>query len=277
MRFDSYVERVFARFLTAAPSLFALFLLAVICSPLSAQTAPGATSTQLSFHDDTWHVSVSPYLWLAGMNGSIGFAGHAVKVDQSFTDIFGNLKFGVMGFTEVRRGRIGFLTDLMYIRLGDETAVPVEGLPTVVNVKASLNTFTLTPYFGYRILGSDRGAIDWLSGGRYYHISTTISADASTVGSVSYSASNNWADFVQGGRFTLRLTKKINTYFMGDAGGGGSVLTWQIVGGAGYQLSKRWSTQLGYRRLYFNRQTSNGFGLEQTQQGILLGATLRMK
>ena len=263
---------------TVAFSLIVTSMLVVaICINGLAQTPSNAPSTQLNFRDDTWHVSVSPYLWLAGTNGSVGFDGREVVVNQSFSDIFNNLKFGVMGLSELRRGRIGILTDLMYIRLGNETAIPVEGLPSTINTKTSLDTFTLTPYIGYRILGNDRGTIDWIAGGRYYHIGSSINAELAQAGAVSYSATNNWADFVEGGRFSLKLTPRVRAFFLGDAGGGGSVLTWQILGGAGYQCSKHWSTDLAYRRLYFNRQTSNDFGLEQTQQGLVLGITFRIR
>jgi hypothetical protein len=165
----------------------------------------------------------------------------------------------------------------MYIRLGDESAIPVQGLPTDVNVKTSLNTFTLSPYLGYRIVGSKRGSIDFLTGGRYYHIGSTIKVNAGLGVQPSSSTSDNWADLVEGARFNLNLTPRIGAFFMGDAGGGGSVLTWQLVGGVGYRWNKRWSTSLGYRRLYFNRQTNTGLGLEQTQQGLVLGATFRFR
>jgi len=243
---------------------------------LLAQTATNAPPDQPSFSNDTWHVNLSPYLWMAGLDGTVGFRKVQVQVKQSFTDIFDNLKFGVMGVSDVRRGPIGFVTDLMYIRLGNEPAIPVEGLPGAINVKTSLNTFTLTPYFSYRIFGNRHGSIDFFSGGRYYHINSTIRVSVGGVGK-EFSASNNWGDLVEGGRFTLHLTPRIRVFFVGDAGGIGSVLTWQIVGGAGYQWSKRWSTELGYRRLYFNRQTNNGFGLEQTQQGLIVGATFRLR
>jgi opacity protein-like surface antigen len=252
-------------------------LLSLTCALLSAQTAANDPSSPPSFRDDSWRMSVSPYLWMAGMNGTVGFAGRQVQVNQSFSDIFENLKLGVMGFSETRRGRIGLLTDLMYIRLGNETAIPVAGLPSAINVKTSLNTFTLTPYFSYRVLGNDRGTIDWIAGGRYYHIGAAITAGVPTLGNVSYSASDNWGDLVQGARFTLKLAPRINTFFIGDAGGGGSLLTWQIVGGATYRLSQRWSANLGYRRLYYNRQTGNSFVLEQTQQGLVLGATFKLR
>jgi opacity protein-like surface antigen len=256
--------------------IVAIFFSIAIIPDLRAQTGLPPSSEQLSFHDDTWHASLSPYLWMAGMNGTVAFGGHEVRVDQSFGDILGNLKFGVMALSEVRRGRIGFLADVMYIRLSDQTAIPVEGLSGTVNVKSSLNTFTLTPYFGYRIIGGPRGSIDFLTGGRYYHVDPSITGDTGTTRS-SFSTTNNWADFVEGGRFVLNLTPRIGTFFIGDAGGGGSVLTWQIMGGFGYKWSKRWSTNAAYRHLYFNRQTSNGFGLEQTQHGFIVGATYRFR
>jgi opacity protein-like surface antigen len=254
-----------------------MLLLLIMHSVANAQVEPDVPNGQPSFQEDTWHVNVSPYLWLAGMNGTVALGAHEAQVNQSFTDIFQNLKFGVMGLSEVHRGRIGILTDLMYIHLGDEQAIPLGGLPNTIDVKTTLNTFTLTPYFAYRIAGNKRGAIDFLTGGRYYHLGAKIAANAGLGGGVSYSASNNWADFVEGGRFTLNVTPRIGAFLLGDAGGGGSVLTWQIATGVGYRWSKRWSTEFGYRKLYFNRQTNNAFGLEQTQQGLILGATFRFK
>lgn len=250
------------------------FLCAV--PPSDAQASQNTALDQSTFQDDTWHVNLSPYLWLAGMNGTVGFGGREVQVKQSFTDIFSNLKAGVMGLTEVQRGPVSFLTDVMWVRLGNETAIPITGLPNATDVNTSLDTFTLTPYFGYRLLGNDKGAINYILGARYYHIGSTISA-MTTAGKVSTSTSDNWADVVGGGRFELNLTPRVNAFFLGEAGGGGSLLTWQIIGGAGYRLSKRWTSQLAYRRLYFNRQNSNGFGLEQTQQGLVLGITFRIR
>lgn len=164
----------------------------------------------------------------------------------------------------------------MYIRLSDETAIPVEGLSGTLNVKSSINTFTLNPYLGYRIVEDPRRSIDFLTGGRYYHVDPSIKADAGTTRR-SFSTANTWADVVEGGRFVLNLTPRIGTFFIGDAGDGGSVLTWQIMGSFGYKWNKRWSTNAAYRRLYFNRQTSNGFGLEQTQHGFVVGATYRLR
>src|SRR5262249_29157650 len=36
-----------------------------------AQVEAETPTTPPSFHQDSWHVSISPYLWLVGMNGTI--------------------------------------------------------------------------------------------------------------------------------------------------------------------------------------------------------------
>jgi opacity protein-like surface antigen len=246
--------------------------LVVICAPLSAQT----TVSDLGYSADTWHVAVSPYLWLAGMSGSVGVGDRQVQVNQSFTDIFSNLKFGVMGVTEVSRGPVSILTDAMYIKLGDETAVPVQNLPPgTVNVNSSLSNFVLTPYLGYRLLGKKRVSIYILTGLRYYHLNTSITPSIAGVGSVTYSTSDNWVDYVEGAHFKFQLSRRIVAYALGDLGGGGSVFTYQVVGGAGYALSKKWSTSLSYRRLYYQRYTTTD--VEPTQQGLVVGVTYRIR
>jgi len=112
----------------------------------------------------------------------------------------------------------------MWIRLGDEPAVAVEGFPIGANVKTSLNTFTLTPELAYRIVGNQRGAIDFLIGGRYYHVGSEITATGGPApASVSYSSSNNWVDFVQGARFQVNITSCLGSFLSGDFGGGGSI------------------------------------------------------
>ena len=60
------------------------------------QVEPNTPEAPPSFDRDTWHLSVSPYLWFAGLDGTLTLDGHAVGVHQSFADIFSNLKFGVM-------------------------------------------------------------------------------------------------------------------------------------------------------------------------------------
>ena len=204
------------------PCLAGLLLLAMHCFTCrtEAQVDPEHVPEPPAVSQDTWHIAVSPYLWMAGLNGNLTVAGHEAAVNQSFGDILGNLKFGVMGLTEVRRGRFGLLTDLIFARIGDQKAIPVPQLPYPVNVSVTTNTFTLTPELAYRLYSRKYFAADALGGFRYYHMGAGSTFDAGALGKLSYSSSDNWADVVGGARFLYRPTDKVGFFFLGDAGGG---------------------------------------------------------
>jgi hypothetical protein len=214
---------------------------------------------------------------MAGLNGNLSLAGHEAAVHQSFGDIFSNLKIGFMGLTEVRRGQIGILTDLLFVRVGDQKAVAVPQLPFPVNVSLTTNTFTLTPEFAYRVYSHQYFAADLLGGLRYYHLGADSNFDAGPLGQFPYSGSDNWAAVVAGARLLARPTPKVGAFLIGDAGGGGSRPTWEIAFGAGYRITRRSTVQLGYRRLYFSRNGSTPISLDATQQGLVLGTTIRLR
>jgi hypothetical protein len=66
---------------SATTVAMALFFL-VMHSVASAQVVPDVPNSQPSFHEDTWHVNVSPYLWLAGMNGTVALGAHEAQVNR---------------------------------------------------------------------------------------------------------------------------------------------------------------------------------------------------
>ena len=83
--------------------------------------------------DDAWHVGITPYLWLAGMHGTVGAKGFEASVHASFSDIFSSLNIGLMGEVEARKKRVLVATDFMWMRLSDDKALPVNrvGLESV--------------------------------------------------------------------------------------------------------------------------------------------------
>ena len=256
-----------------------LCLIVLYFQPLKAygQIEVEAPQEEPAFAEDVWHLSASPYLWLAGLDGNLNLAGHDAAVNQSFGDIFSNLKVGFMGLAEVRRGRVGLLTDLLFVRVGDQAAVPVPQLPISVQVKLTSTTFTLTPEIAYRIYSQKHLAADVLGGFRFYHLGANSNFNAGPLGQASYSGANNWADVTGGARLLARLTPKIGAFLIGDAGGGGSSPTWEIAYGVGYKVLKNATAQIGYKRLYFDRQDGSNFGVEATQQGLVLGTTIRIR
>jgi hypothetical protein len=241
---------------------------------LRAQVVVESPEPDKSFDSDTWHAGFTPYLWFAGLNGDLNLLGHETAVHQSFGDIFGNLKIGFMGMGEIRRGRLGLLTDLLFVRVGDQTAVPVPQLPFPVQVKLTSTTFTLTPLVAYRVYSEKHLSVDALGGLRIYHLGATSNFNAGPLGAYSYADSDNWVDVTAGARVLAKITPKIGAFLLGDAGGGGSSPTWEIAYGAGYKIMKNATVQLGYKRLYFSRQSGPNFGADVTQQGLILGTTV---
>jgi len=58
-------------------------------------------------------VSLSPYLWFAGVHGTVGALGHDAGVHASFLDIFSYLNIGLMVALEPRYNRIVMPFDFM--------------------------------------------------------------------------------------------------------------------------------------------------------------------
>src|ERR1700690_549386 len=99
-----------------------------VCQGASAQSAKDATSPS------DWGFQVTPYLWLAGMGGTITTAsGRSASFSQSFSDIMDNLNAGVMLLGEARYQRWHLLADFDYVRLTTDAARsgPILGQPSV--------------------------------------------------------------------------------------------------------------------------------------------------
>jgi hypothetical protein len=56
--------------------------------------------------DEGWHVGFTPYIWFAGIHGTVGALNHDASVHATFGDIFNYLNIGLMGVVEPRYNRI---------------------------------------------------------------------------------------------------------------------------------------------------------------------------
>lgn len=106
-----------------------------------------------------WVVSVTPYLWVAGLSGDVGLFGRQpVNVDMSFGDIFGNLRFGGMVVGEVHNGRWGVFADLIYVHTKADAAVSrtLGGVPLALSGSVGTKSFTGTLMGQYRVVDHSR-------------------------------------------------------------------------------------------------------------------------
>jgi hypothetical protein len=230
--------------------------------------------------DDQWHISVSPYLWFAGVHGTVGALGRDVGFKASASDLLSKARFGILGAADIRRDRILATGDLMYLYLKDNKALPFPGLGSP-SADLSANVFLLTPKVGVRVINKDKLKADFLAGIRYWYFGETLQFSPSALG-LNFSRSQSWVDPLVGGRIQAALSSKVIATIAGDVGGWGtgSQLEYQAVGLLGYKLKPKVTLQAGYRYLYADYEKSGRLGpttVKLTMSGIVIGATLNLK
>jgi hypothetical protein len=243
-------------------------------------TVASPSKTPATTSDDNWHVDLMFYLWLAGMNGTIGNTSRNVDFRASPTDLLSHFRFGLMGTLQARRGRYVFVNDLMWVRLRatDTTTLQVPGQPQL-SAEAKAWQFVVTPAFGYRLLDGEKIKIDALMlGVRYWHVGSSLQFTPSPFGRT-FSKTLNWADPLMGARILFPLSHRVLVTIAGDAGGwgAGSQLDYQIVGALGYNLSSKFTLSLAYRYLFVDYRSANDAIYKTAMSGALIGVNYHFK
>jgi hypothetical protein len=242
-----------------------------------AAVKPSLAQTPATNSSSEPEISVTPYLWTAGLGGDVGFRGQSGSIDASFGDILKNVKIGFTGAGDIRVGRVIVMSDVAYFRLRTPGTLPVP-LDNVFDVEASTRQTTWTLNAGYRLVSTPSTSVDALAGFRLYDFSIDLDllrpgTDAkATVGE----ADKTWVDPVVGMRIRQQLSPKVFVAGLFDVGGFGvsSDSTWQVFGGAGYQLRPALSLVGGYR--YQSVDYDRGGALyDIANAGFLLGFGFR--
>lgn len=247
---------------------------------LAASTSASAPAKQpampnpQSADTDEWQFQFSPYFWLASLHGTGGVGNRTTQVDESFSDIFHALDFALMGVFEARKGKLVVLTDMEYVAVSDDKATPG---PLFSNVTAKFKTFIFDPELGYRVFDDpEKGAfVDVLGGIRVWHVSTDLAFGAGILPATQVEASRNWVDAVVGLRGKAAVSKKMFVTGKFDLGGGGSKFTYQIFGGAGYNVNPKVALIFGYRVLDVNYNKDN-FVYDMSQRGPIMGLGFKL-
>jgi hypothetical protein len=223
---------------------------------------------------DRWQLSVTPYGWLAGLQGDVKVRDTTVHVDVPFHDVLDALDFTAMVHIEAQKGRWGLLSDVMYL------AVSTEEDLNVVNAKLDQKMWIVEFGGFYRLLDRSVGqglpmSLDALVGGRYWNLDTDL-----TIGPLGLGANADWVDPFIGLRWIGRLTDRLSLYARGDIGGFGvyddaSKLTWNADGGAAFNLSKNVALLAGYRALNIDRPQRNNLDADLTILGPEVGLIIR--
>ena len=239
---------------------------------IAASSLATAESTGSSGSD--WEFAVTPYLWASGAKAKIETPqGEDFKVDESFTDILGDLKFAFMGAFEVKHGRFVSVQDIMFLSLGSSADGHIGPIPLEADVDEKL--LTTTHLFGYRVVDEGPMFLDLFAGGRI----TSIKVDLDISGplqTIERSSKKTQFGPVIASRFRAPLGGKWGAAIYGDVGGFGvgADLSWQLLGTVQYDLSDNWRLAAGWRH-FSAKQSKNDFDVHLKLDGPILGVTYR--
>ena len=235
----------------------------------SAPVSPQASTS------DGWQFQFTPYVWMPSLHGTAGVGNRTAGLDESFGDLFRALDFVFMGTFEAHKGKFTVLTDIQYVDVSDKKATPG---PLFSDVEANLKNFVLDPEVGYRLLDKpDKGSfVEVVGGARIWHVNVDLKFGPGILPAVEVEGSRNWVDAVAGLRGKAAITQSKKAFVTGkvDLGGGGSKFTYQVFGGAGYNVNARIALIGGYRLLYVNYNKDN-FIYKINQRGPIVGFGLR--
>jgi opacity protein-like surface antigen len=238
--------------------------------PASEVAGQGTTTPAPPSPSDAWQFQISPYLMGMGVKGTVGVGSFTTEVDSSFLDLVKYLNFGFMGAFEARKSRFLVLNDLMYINIANSNDTPG---PLFSSVHADVKMFMLGPDIGYRLAESKGASLDVIAGIRYWHMSTDLDFRAGAAQAREVTGSTNFVDGVGGLKGKVHLSSRLFLTGLWDIGGGSS-FTYQLFGGGGYQVGKKWALVIGYRYMKIDYETSN-FTFDAALKGMMLGATYK--
>jgi hypothetical protein len=192
--------------------------------------------------------------------------------DTSVSDTGVELNFGFMTTFEARKDKFVILTDLQYSDLSTDRGNPG---PLFSSTRASFKTFVLDPEVGYRILDNGKGAfVDVLGGIRYWNLDATLAFEAGILPATEVSRSRGWVDGIAGLRGKAALSERWFVVGKADLGGGGSNLTYQLLGALGFNLGERFALIGGYRNLSVN-YNKDGFLFDMSLHGPIVGVGIK--
>lgn len=250
-------------------------------TPAFAQPAAASTSADLATayaadepgsedSSDDLHVSITPYLWIAGVKGDVGIprGEEEVDVDRSFADILGDLKFAFMGTLDADYRRFVLHTDIIYLSLGADVERPDSLIFTEGEFDAKL--LIATGALGYRVI--DRGPmyVDLYAGGRLVSLDVDLSLEGPLQTREASASPSNISPLV-GGKARFPLSDRWAIGLQGDIGFDSDV-KWQVAGTVQYQLSNHWRAGLGYRHLQLHHDKDDA-ELDIAFSGPLLAFT----
>jgi hypothetical protein len=251
-----------------------LILNSALVMMLSLSTALAQTSSS-GEGSDGWSFAFAPYIWISGLKGDVATLPPAppAQVDADFGDIVENLDIAFMGIGEARKGRLGLLADIVYLKISADAETPG---PFFSGANLEAKSFIGTFEASYRIVDENKGSVDLLAGARIWSVTTELALGAGILAAQRRQNSETWIDPVIGIKGRLILDPEFYLTAMANLGGFGvgSDTTWDVFGGLGYQVNNWFSAVIGYRHLAVDYKEGN-FIFDVEMSGPVIGGVFR--
>lgn len=245
-----------------------------------------------------WEFILIPYAWLTGISEDIVVNGTGAEAHATFFDLLKNLDIAGMFHGAVWwKRKLGIYADTLFSKLTINKDVTLRDFSSI---NANLTTTFFIQEFGglYRVgtwpVGSPYNqfvqkskpslTFEILAGGRYWHVNNELDLNGPS-GNLSsqIDQSQNWFDFIVGGRARLDFYKKLFLELRSDVGGFNlsfsSKFSWNIIAVAGYELPRYHMIPLiGFRALYDNYASGSGnsrFDAKTWMYGPVLGVAFK--
>ncbi len=255
--------------------------LAACCTLIGLLTGSAVAAQDGAPSQDKWEFELTPYLFAAGIDGTVGARGVEADVDMSFSDIWDRLDRAFMLLFEARKGPWMFAVDAMYFRLSDEDATSVSGpfgkITVDGTVEVTLTQQVYTLMGGYRLF-DNKTKLDLIGGLRYTRLDSDLDLVITTNlpsfpgGGRRLRGDESWWDPVVGVRVLRPFAERWTFAGYVDVGGAGSGsdLTYQAYAGANWQFGRRLNAKFGYRYLYQDFE-DDGVVWDMATSGVFLG------
>lgn len=207
-----------------------------------------------------WTYSITPYVWMTGLKGTVSIGDFEVPVDESFSDILDDVKLGMMLTAEAHNGTWGVFSDVVYANLENDTE-------TLLGVRTTDIKQTLLTVGGiYRVMDSDQTQMDIGAGIRYTNAKIKISGPL-----VNTTDSDSSIDPILMARLRYQAAEKVSFILTGGIGGFGvdADLLWQLGATVGYNVSESMVLMFGYR--HFDYKQEDDVKVDIAMRGLALG------
>lgn len=220
--------------------------------------------------------NVTPYLWAAGFDGTVGTAGGNAglgdRVSLEFNKFEDNLTLG--GFMlngSWRDGRWTAFGDWTWAKVESDAPTRVPNLYGSVNGEVKGNI--VQGNVGYDFGAGGPSHLDVFAGVRYYDLDITMGLTGGALPAIDLKGDAQWVDGVVGVRWATQFAQNWQGYVQADVGAGGSNLSWQAIGAVGYRFN--WGSIIGGWRYLKVDYDDGPYVLDAALTGPFLGASFR--